>query len=109
MYGAAALGAADGGSGGHNYTWSSRPDFLTRCLPLVLQILIANFLAQTEALMKGKTAEEARKELEGSGMSGEPLEKLLPHKVSGFWGAAAGQQVGGAMSTSLRVGRRVGS
>ncbi|XP_048887338.1 glucose-6-phosphate isomerase-like [Brienomyrus brachyistius] len=45
------------------------------------KILIANFLAQTEALMKGKTAEEARKELEGSGMSGEPLEKLLPHKV----------------------------
>ncbi|XP_035252259.1 glucose-6-phosphate isomerase b [Anguilla anguilla] len=45
------------------------------------KILIANFLAQTEALMRGKTPEEARKELEASGMSGEPLEKLLPHKV----------------------------
>nr|BAF91562.1 phosphoglucose isomerase [Lepisosteus osseus] len=45
------------------------------------KILLANFLAQTEALMKGKTTEEARKELEGAGMSGEPLEKLLPHKV----------------------------
>uniref|UniRef100_A0A8C9VQW3 Glucose-6-phosphate isomerase n=1 Tax=Scleropages formosus TaxID=113540 RepID=A0A8C9VQW3_SCLFO len=45
------------------------------------KILIANFLAQTEALMKGKTAEEARKELEASGLSGEALEKLLPHKV----------------------------
>ncbi|KPP63972.1 hypothetical protein Z043_117723 [Scleropages formosus] len=44
------------------------------------KILIANFLAQTEALMKGKTAEEARKELEASGLSGEALEKLLPHK-----------------------------
>lgn len=31
--------------------------------------------------MKGKTADEARKELEAGGMSGEDLEKLLPHKV----------------------------
>ncbi|KAL4658762.1 glucose-6-phosphate isomerase-like [Arapaima gigas] len=45
------------------------------------KILVANFLAQTEALMKGKTTEEAKKELEGSGLSGEALEKLLPHKV----------------------------
>ncbi|MED6292508.1 hypothetical protein CHARACLAT_000943 [Characodon lateralis] len=45
------------------------------------KILVANFLAQTEALMKGKTAEEARKELEAAGMSGDALENLLPHKV----------------------------
>ncbi|KAM4614562.1 glucose-6-phosphate isomerase [Discoglossus pictus] len=45
------------------------------------KILIANFLAQTEALMKGKSTEEAKKELEASGLSGEPLAKLLPHKV----------------------------
>ncbi|XP_075869906.1 glucose-6-phosphate isomerase b [Nelusetta ayraudi] len=45
------------------------------------KILVANFLAQTEALMKGKTTEEARKELEASGLSGEALEKILPHKV----------------------------
>ncbi|XP_072242891.1 glucose-6-phosphate isomerase a [Leuresthes tenuis] len=45
------------------------------------KILVANFLAQTEALMKGKTSEEARKELEAAGMSGDALEKLLPHKV----------------------------
>lgn len=32
--------------------------------------------------MKGKTTEEARKELEASGLSGEELEKILPHKVS---------------------------
>ncbi|KAG7218062.1 hypothetical protein INR49_020651 [Caranx melampygus] len=44
-------------------------------------ILVANFLAQTEALMKGKTADEARKELEAAGMKGDALEKLLPHKV----------------------------
>ncbi|XP_054631311.1 glucose-6-phosphate isomerase a [Dunckerocampus dactyliophorus] len=45
------------------------------------KILAANFLAQTEALMKGKTSEEARKELESSGLSGTALENLLPHKV----------------------------
>ncbi|XP_029909320.1 glucose-6-phosphate isomerase a [Myripristis murdjan] len=45
------------------------------------KILVANFLAQTEALMKGKTPDEARKELEASGLAGPALEKLLPHKV----------------------------
>ncbi len=44
-------------------------------------ILMSNFFAQTEALMKGKTEEEARAELQGSGLSGEALERLLPHKV----------------------------
>lgn len=43
---------------------------------------MANFLAQTEALMRGKTTDEAKKELQAAGMSGDPLEKLLPHKVS---------------------------
>lgn len=45
------------------------------------EILLANFLAQTEALMKGKSREEARKELEKSGLSGAELEAILPHKV----------------------------
>ena len=31
--------------------------------------------------MKGKTEAEARKELEDSGMKGEKLEHILPHKV----------------------------
>jgi len=31
--------------------------------------------------MKGKTKEEARTELEKSGLSGASLEKILPHKV----------------------------
>uniref|UniRef100_A0A182Q3Y0 Glucose-6-phosphate isomerase n=1 Tax=Anopheles farauti TaxID=69004 RepID=A0A182Q3Y0_9DIPT len=44
-------------------------------------ILLANYLAQTEALMMGKTAEQARGELEKAGLGGEALEKLLPHKV----------------------------
>ncbi|XP_067292390.1 glucose-6-phosphate isomerase a [Pseudorasbora parva] len=45
------------------------------------KILMANFLAQTEALMRGKTTDEAKKELQGAGLSGDALEKLLPHKV----------------------------
>jgi glucose-6-phosphate isomerase len=44
-------------------------------------ILLSNFFAQTEALMRGKTEDEARKELEAAGMKGENLERLLPHKV----------------------------
>ncbi|MCE5180385.1 MAG: glucose-6-phosphate isomerase [Betaproteobacteria bacterium] len=44
-------------------------------------ILLSNFFAQTEALMKGKTGEEARAELEAAGMQGAALEELLPHKV----------------------------
>ncbi|XP_026282973.1 glucose-6-phosphate isomerase [Frankliniella occidentalis] len=45
------------------------------------KILLANFLAQTEALMKGKTEEEAKKELVDSGMKSPDLEHILPHKV----------------------------
>jgi glucose-6-phosphate isomerase len=45
------------------------------------KILLANFLAQTQALMLGKTKEEARAELVKQGLSGDELEKLLPHKV----------------------------
>jgi glucose-6-phosphate isomerase len=44
-------------------------------------ILLANCFAQTEALMVGKTAAEARTELEAQGLQGEALEALLPHKV----------------------------
>jgi glucose-6-phosphate isomerase len=44
-------------------------------------LLLANFLAQTEALMMGKTEAEARKDLEAAGLTGEALEALLPHKV----------------------------
>jgi len=45
------------------------------------RILLSNFFAQTEALMRGKSKAEARSELEGQGVSGEALEQLLPHKV----------------------------
>jgi glucose-6-phosphate isomerase len=45
------------------------------------KLLLANYFAQTEALMKGRTASEARAELEGQGLRGEKLEALIPHKV----------------------------
>lgn len=43
-------------------------------------ILLANFLAQTEALMKGRTAGEAREELERSGLDAAEIDRLLPHR-----------------------------
>jgi glucose-6-phosphate isomerase len=44
-------------------------------------LLLANFFAQPEALMKGLDEAEARRELTAQGLSGERLEALLPHKV----------------------------
>ncbi|MBS4096102.1 MAG: glucose-6-phosphate isomerase [Sulfuricella sp.] len=44
-------------------------------------ILLSNFFAQTQALMKGKNAAEVRAELEATGLAGAELEALLPHKV----------------------------
>jgi len=44
-------------------------------------ILISNYLAQTEALMKGKTPLEVRVELEAAGVSGAQLESLIPAKT----------------------------
>ncbi|GAB3196491.1 glucose-6-phosphate isomerase [Pontibacter aydingkolensis] len=45
-------------------------------------MLLSNFFAQTEALMKGKTAEEVRAELEAKGnLSQQEIEDLIPHKV----------------------------
>jgi len=44
-------------------------------------ILLSNYLAQTEALMKGKTPAEARAELEAAGISGEQLALLTAAKT----------------------------
>ncbi|WP_417363333.1 glucose-6-phosphate isomerase [Galbibacter sp.] len=43
--------------------------------------LMANYFAQTEALMTGKTAEEVRNELVGGKMSAEEIDALVPFKV----------------------------
>ncbi|HYV93984.1 MAG TPA: glucose-6-phosphate isomerase [Chitinophagales bacterium] len=45
------------------------------------QKLLANFFAQTEALMKGKTSEEALEELRHEKLSEEEIKGLLPHKL----------------------------
>ena len=55
---------------------------LELCSNLFAQILLANFLAQTEALAKGKNAEEVEKELVKAGKKPEEIKALLPHKVS---------------------------
>jgi glucose-6-phosphate isomerase len=43
--------------------------------------LLSNFFAQTEALMKGKTRDEAEAELKKEGKTPEQIAKLLPFKV----------------------------
>jgi glucose-6-phosphate isomerase len=45
------------------------------------KLLLANYFAQTEALMKGRNAEEARAEVAAQGLTGAALEALVPHKV----------------------------
>ena len=57
------------------------PVYSFRCIARHHRALMSNVFAQTEALMRGKTEEEARAELEAEGLSGERLEKLLPYKV----------------------------
>ena len=44
-------------------------------------LLLSNFFAQTEALMKGKTEAEVREELRTKNLGSEELEQLVPHKV----------------------------
>lgn len=43
--------------------------------------LLSNYFAQTEALMKGKNADEARAELQAAGLDEAAIAVLLPHKV----------------------------
>jgi glucose-6-phosphate isomerase len=45
------------------------------------RLLLANYLAQTEALMKGKTPDQARQELLAQGRSTEEISSMLPHRV----------------------------
>src|SRR5437763_5102054 len=45
------------------------------------EILLANFFAQTEALMKGKTPDEARAELAAQHLPADHIAKLVPHKT----------------------------
>ncbi|MXN44738.1 glucose-6-phosphate isomerase [Shinella kummerowiae] len=45
------------------------------------QLLIANCLAQSEALMKGRTLAEARAQLTAKGMDEAKADKIAPHRV----------------------------
>ncbi len=45
------------------------------------RMLMANCLAQTQALMQGKSADEVRSELIAQGLKGDALERLISHKV----------------------------
>ncbi len=46
-------------------------------------ILLSNFFAQTEALMKGKTEEEVVTDLRSSGLTDTDIRRLVPFKVFG--------------------------
>jgi glucose-6-phosphate isomerase len=43
--------------------------------------LMANFFAQTEALMRGRTQDEARAEMQSAGMPAASVEELAPHRT----------------------------
>jgi glucose-6-phosphate isomerase len=70
----------------HQGTQIVPADFIACCRPhhdLAQHhaILLANFCAQTEALMLGKNPDEVRAEMERDGLSSDEIERLLPHKV----------------------------
>ena len=45
------------------------------------ELLLANYFAQTEALMKGRTESEVKQELEGQGIAEDEIERLAKHKA----------------------------
>lgn len=51
------------------------------CIARHHRALMSNVFAQTEALMKGKTEQEAYQELKASGMDEEAIKGILPYKV----------------------------
>lgn len=57
------------------------PVWSFRCIARHHRALMSNVFAQTEAMMRGKTAEEARVELEREELDEQEIEKLLPYKV----------------------------
>lgn len=70
----------------HQGTQTISADFLAPCqshYPMGdhHHLLLANFFAQTEALMTGKNEQEVRAELELQGIPAESVAQLLPHKI----------------------------
>ncbi|HEV8260166.1 MAG TPA: glucose-6-phosphate isomerase [Burkholderiales bacterium] len=50
-------------------------------LPEHHDILLANCIAQSEALLRGKNADEARAELKARGIEADEAERLVPHRT----------------------------
>ena len=70
----------------HQGTQVTPADFIVAAnavdsLPGHNDMLLANCIAQSEALLRGKSADEVRAELKARGMQGEELERLTPHRV----------------------------
>jgi glucose-6-phosphate isomerase len=70
----------------HQGTQVTPADFIvaanaTDSLPGHHEMLLANCIAQTEALLRGKGPEEVMAELVAQGLMGDDLERLIPHKV----------------------------
>jgi glucose-6-phosphate isomerase len=57
------------------------PVYSFRCIARHHRALMSNVFAQTEALMKGKTEEQAYIELKSKGLSEEDIKQLLPYKI----------------------------
>ncbi len=57
------------------------PVYSLRCVARHHRALMSNVFAQTEALMRGKTAIEARHELTAEGYHYDQIEQLLPYKI----------------------------
>ena len=53
----------------------------SHALPGHQEALLANCFAQSEALMRGKTADEVRAELQAQGMAPERIEALVAHRT----------------------------
>ncbi|WP_275097853.1 glucose-6-phosphate isomerase [Sedimenticola hydrogenitrophicus] len=57
------------------------PIYTVRCIQRHHRALMSNVFAQTEALMRGKTAEEARREMGEQGLDQAEIDRLLPYRV----------------------------
>jgi len=57
------------------------PVYSFRCIARHHRALMSNVFAQTEALMKGKTEEQAYTELKANGLNEEEIKQLLPYKI----------------------------
>ena len=70
----------------HQGTTIVPADFIASVEPQVAvgdhhTVLMSNFLAQTEAMMNGVSAEQVRKELTAKGLDSDKIEQLVAHKV----------------------------